>query len=131
MSKCGFERKEGHAHTDNEDVQTHKQEIRSAPSSCTCKAAQANQSQQIAPPRPMIRVNPDEFAAKYQGKREVWRFLSTDCKAYLSSYDTMNVFHLRDLASNKRRRIHCDDVKYINVPHFEGLSVKEMLEFAS
>jgi len=40
------------------------------------------------------------------------------------------VFHLRDLCSNKRRRIHCDDVKVIQLPHFKGLKIEELLGWA-
>ena len=43
----------------------------------------------------------------------------------------MTIFHLRDLAACKRQIIKCDDVKYINIPYFEGLSIDEILEFAA
>ena len=75
-------------------------------------------------------VNADEFASKYQSKTEVWRFLSTECKAYLPTYETVTIFHLRDLAANKRKIINCDDIKHINVPHFEGLKIEEMIKYA-
>ena len=32
--------------------------------------------------------------------------------------------------AGKRRLIKCDDVKYINVPYFSGLSVDEIIEWA-
>ena len=63
-------------------------------------------------------------------KREVYRFLTSDAGVYLSSYQTMTVFHMRDLVAGKRRMIKAVDVKFINVPYFEGLSIDEMLEFA-
>jgi hypothetical protein len=68
-------------------------------------------------------VNPQSFGAKFQSKREVYRFLTHDCGAYLSSYETMTIFHLRDLISGKRKRIKAADVKVITVPHFKGLKV--------
>jgi len=75
-------------------------------------------------------VNANSFGAKYQSKREVYRFLSHDCGAYLSTYETMTIFHLRDLMSGKRKRIKAVDVKVIQVPHFKGLKVESMYAFA-
>ena len=42
----------------------------------------------------------------------------------------MTVYHLRDLASNERERIHCDDVKVFQAPHYKGLAIEDMLTFA-
>ena len=42
----------------------------------------------------------------------------------------MRVLHLRDLVNNTRLRIHRDDVKVYQAPHYEGLSIANMLEFA-
>ena len=36
---------------------------------------------------------------------------------------------MRDLASGKRLRILGTEVKYINVPQFEGLTIKDILKF--
>ena len=43
----------------------------------------------------------------------------------------MTIWHLRDLASGVRRIIKSDDVKVITVPSFEGLTVDNMLAYAS
>ena len=58
-------------------------------------------------------------------------FLTHDCGAYLSTYETMSIFHMRDLTSGKRRRIKSADVKTITIPHFERLKIETMLEFAA
>ena len=50
--------------------------------------------------------------------------------AYIPSYDTVTVWHLRDLASGGRRRIPCANVKHIPVPQFEGLTIETILEYA-
>ena len=42
----------------------------------------------------------------------------------------MTIFHLRDLASGKRRIIRCEEVKVFQVPQYEGLTTDDMLEFA-
>ena len=61
---------------------------------------------------------------------QVFRFLASDCNCYLSSFDTMTVWHLRDIVANKRTRIKCDNVKVIQLPHFEGLTIATILEWA-
>ena len=43
----------------------------------------------------------------------------------------MTIYHMSDLASGKRRRIKNEDVKVITVPHFEGLKIESMLEYAA
>ena len=42
----------------------------------------------------------------------------------------MTIFHLRDLMSGSRTRIKAEAVKVITVPHFKGLKVEAMFEFA-
>ena len=51
-------------------------------------------------------------------------------KAFLPSYETVTVWHLRDLCASKRKIIKCDDVKVIQLPHYEGLSIENILDFA-
>ena len=60
-----------------------------------------------------VPVNPQSFGAKFQSKREVYRFLSHDCGTYLSSYETMTVFHLRDLMASAITKIKATNVKVI------------------
>ena len=43
--------------------------------------------------------------------------------------DNITIWHLRDLASGARKRILGKDVLYLNVPHYEGLTIKLILEF--
>ena len=38
-----------------------------------------------------------EIGSKMQSKREVYRFLSSEVKAYLGAFETMTVWHLRDI----------------------------------
>ena len=57
--------------------------------------------------------------------------MTSKVRAYLSSYETMTIFHLRDLAAGKRSIIKCVDVKVLTVPYYEGLTIETMLEFAS
>ena len=76
-------------------------------------------------------VDSKAFGAKYQSKREIYRFLSHDCGAYLASYQTMTIWHMRDLVSGARTKIKESDVKQITVPYFEGLKIEKFLEYAA
>ena len=61
-------------------------------------------------------VTAAEFASKFNSKMEVYRFLNVEVRAYLSSYHTMTVWHLRDLANGKRKIIKCEKVKVLPIP---------------
>ena len=75
----------------------------------------------------MVKVTANEFSALASSKQEVYRFLATEVGAYLDSYATMTVWHLRDLMAGKRKLIKSKDIKYLHVPLFEGLSSADML----
>jgi hypothetical protein len=42
----------------------------------------------------------------------------------------MTVWHLRDLSNGQRKIIKCKDISHIEIPHFEGLAIEQLLEFA-
>ena len=88
--------------------------------------SQINSSQQQ-----MSKVHPAAFGAKFKSKREVWRFFITDAGVYLPSYETVTIWHMRDLIAGKRKMIKTDQVKTINVPFFDGLSKEQMLAWAA
>lgn len=71
-----------------------------------------------------------EFSTKYGGKVECYRFLSFDVGAYLPAYDDVTVHHLRDLAMGGRRLLKADNIKTIQIPQFEGLTIENMLQNA-
>ena len=78
-----------------------------------------------------MKVPASAFGAKYASKREVYRFLTNDVQVYLSSYETMTVWHMRDLCSKKRRMIKSENVRHIIIPQFEGLAIEDLLSYAS
>jgi len=41
------------------------------------------------------------------------------------------VWHLRELADGRRRKIKCNDVKVIQLPYYDGLSIQDILEYAT
>ena len=77
-----------------------------------------------------VRVTAKEFAAKCKDKREVYHMLSHDMGVYLSSYDTMTIWHMRDLASGTCTRIKGTDVCHLNVPQYDGLTVEKFIAYA-
>ena len=62
-----------------------------------------------------------------RSKREVYRFLACEVKAYLGAFETMTAWHLRDLESGDKTIIEAKDIKHITIPNYEGLTVKAML----
>jgi len=50
-----------------------------------------------------VAITAAEFRAKYNSKKECFNFLSVDCKAYLSSYETVTIYFLKDLVSGKKK----------------------------
>ena len=77
-----------------------------------------------------VKVTAKDFAAKMRNKQEVYHFLTHEVGAYLSAYDTLTVWHMRDLVSGKRKRIQGKEVKHLNVPQYEGLKIEAFFEFA-
>ena len=45
-------------------------------------------------PGRLENINAQEFAAKFNSKREVYRFLASEVKAYLPSYETVSIYHV-------------------------------------
>jgi len=56
--------------------------------------------------------------------------MSCEVKAFLPSYDTTTIFHLKDLAYGRRTIMKNKDAKPYEAPHYEGLSIEDMLEFS-
>lgn len=50
-----------------------------------------------------VAITAAEFRAKYNSKKECFNFLSVDCKAYLSSYETVTIYFLKDLIGGKKK----------------------------
>ena len=43
----------------------------------------------------------------------------------------MTIDHLREIASNKRKIVYAKDVKFISIPHYEGLKIEAMIEWGN
>ena len=75
----------------------------------------------------MRKITASEFAAKFPTKRDVWRFLANEVSWYLPSVDTVTIWHLRDMAMNKRSHIKNTNLRVIHIPQYEGLSVEKLM----
>ena len=88
------------------------------------------QQQNINQAPQKVYVNAAAFGAKAQSKREVYRFVASECGAYVPPYNTVTIWHIKELASGARTRIKATEVKHINVPQFKGLTIETMFEYA-
>jgi hypothetical protein len=77
-----------------------------------------------------VRITAKDFASKMRNKQEVYHFLTHEVGAYLPSYDTVTVWHMRDLVSGKRLRIKAKEIKHLNVPQYEDLKIEEFFKWA-
>ena len=49
----------------------------------------------------------------------------------MDTFETMTIYHLRDLATGRRMKIMSEDVRVFQVPHYEGLTMADLLGFAN
>ena len=77
-----------------------------------------------------VQISARELGLKFRSKREIYRFLQCEVKAYLDSYTSMSIWHLRDVAFGERTLIKANEIKYISVPYYEGLKIEQMIIFA-
>lgn len=71
------------------------------------------------------------FAAKYRSKREVHRFLASECKRLVPSLETVTMAHLSDIISGRKMSIALEQVRPINVPYYKGLTIEAILQWGS
>ena len=50
-----------------------------------------------------VRISASTWAAKFKGKREQFNFLTTEAKAWFSSYDTVTIYFCKDLIAGKKK----------------------------
>ena len=77
-----------------------------------------------------VAINAGAFGAKYKSKGEIYRWLTSEAAIYLPPYESVTVFHMRDICGGKRKMIKQANVKVISVPFFDGLSIEHMLNWA-
>jgi hypothetical protein len=57
-----------------------------------------------------------EFAGKAKSKREIYVFLTAECRVYLPSLQSVSIYFLKDIIAGVRKWVHCDDIKHIYCP---------------
>lgn len=48
------------------------------------------------------KVNLHELTSRFRSKKELYNFLSLDCKAFLPKIDATNVYFLKDIITGKK-----------------------------
>ena len=48
-------------------------------------------------------MSAQSFAAKFKSKKEIYNFLTIDGKVYLPPYETVSVYHMRDIVSGAKK----------------------------
>ena len=74
-------------------------------------------------------ITEQEFSAKFKSKREIYSFLTVQCRAYLPKQEHVTMYFLRDLFSGEKKSkfiifnnllyfivISCTEMKYIFIP---------------
>ena len=89
-----------------------------------------------------MQISAKEFSAKYKSKKECYNFLTVEVGAYLSHYETVTIYFLRDIVAGRKKCkseratnlylivIKCNKVKVIFIPHYENLTCDSILERA-
>ena len=77
-----------------------------------------------------VRITAKEFAAKYRDKREIYRFLASDVHVYLDSFENHTIWHLKDVAAGRKKKILAKAMKHISIPQYEGLTIADLLDYA-
>ena len=57
--------------------------------------------------------------------------ISVDLGLYMPSYKTVSVYWMKDLLAKRKKAIKAAQVQTLNVPQYESLSIKKMLDFAA
>ena len=71
-----------------------------------------------------------DLAAKCRSKSEIYRILATEGGVYLPPMQDATQKYLRDVLRGNKLYVKCKDVKIVHVPHYKGLRVKEILNYA-
>ena len=76
------------------------------------------------------QLTTNEVGVKYKSKKELYKLLSTEGNLYLPPMLATNKGYLSGVMMGDKKCVTCEDVRVIKVPQIEGLTIKEILEFA-
>ena len=71
-----------------------------------------------------------DLATKCRSNSEVYRILATEGGVYLSPMQDATQKYLRDILRGNKLYVKSKDFKIVHVPHYKGLRVKEILNYA-
>jgi hypothetical protein len=78
----------------------------------------------------MHKVPAKSFSAKFQDKRELYTFMVSDCGIYCPGINTITVWHLRDMVDGKKGKILSSEMRHLQVPFYEELTIEKIVEWA-
>ena len=61
---------------------------------------------------------------------EVHLFLAYECSLFIPALETVTDIHLRDVMSGAKTSIQSYQIRNIAVPHYHGLTIKDILGYA-
>jgi len=94
------------------------------------KMADRNQQHRPAGADGMHRVPAKSFSAKFQDKRELYTFLTSDCGIYCPPINDVTVWHLRDMVDGKKGKVLVDMMRHLTVPQYEELTIEKVVDWA-
>ena len=77
-----------------------------------------------------VDFNINDLAAKCWSKYELYSVLTTEGGVYLLPLQEVTQKYLRKILIGWKQYISCKKVNVINVPHYKGLTVQDLLSFA-
>jgi hypothetical protein len=92
--------------------------------------AQRNQQHRPQGANGMHKVPAKSFSAKFSDKRELYTFMVSDCGIYCPAINTVTVWHLRDMVDGKKGKILSSEMRHLNLPFYEELTIEKIVEWA-
>ena len=50
-----------------------------------------------------MKINAKEFGAKYRSKRECYKFVTVEAKAYIDKFENVTSYFLKDIISGQKK----------------------------
>ena len=88
-----------------------------------------------------VRVNVNEFRAKFKSKQEAYQFCVQEVRCYLPSYQTITskssfqsnssqiVYHLKDIIAGRKKFVNASKMKYLYAPQYESLGISQVFNY--
>ena len=78
-----------------------------------------------------IDFNVNDLAAKCRSKSELYNIISREGQIYLCPTQDATQHFLRQILIGDKKYLKCEQIKVIKVPHYKGLRISDILDFAA